>query len=44
VCTARKPHCPECIIRDLCRYKFKTVERTPSPGKGRRRVDVLPTD
>ena len=25
VCTARKPDCPNCIIRDLCRYKFKTV-------------------
>lgn len=25
VCTARKPHCPECIIRDLCQYKDKTV-------------------
>lgn len=24
VCTARKPHCPECIIRDLCQYKDKT--------------------
>lgn len=24
VCTARKPHCPECIIADLCRYKHKT--------------------
>lgn len=24
VCVARKPHCPECIIRDLCEYKFKT--------------------
>lgn len=24
VCTARKPHCPECIIADLCRYKPKT--------------------
>lgn len=24
-CTARKPHCPECIIRDLCEYPFKTV-------------------
>lgn len=24
VCTARKPHCPECIIRDLCEYKQKT--------------------
>ncbi|TAN05096.1 MAG: endonuclease III [Rhodanobacteraceae bacterium] len=24
VCTARKPKCPECPIRDLCAYKFKT--------------------
>lgn len=24
VCVARKPHCPECIIRDLCEYKEKT--------------------
>jgi endonuclease-3 len=27
VCTARKPDCPNCIIRDLCRYKFKTVAK-----------------
>lgn len=25
VCTARKPHCPTCLIRDLCEYKHKTV-------------------
>lgn len=25
VCTARKPHCPSCIIRDLCEYPFKTT-------------------
>lgn len=25
VCVARKPHCPECIIRDLCEYPDKTV-------------------
>lgn len=25
VCVARKPHCPECIIRDLCEYEHKTV-------------------
>ena len=27
VCVARKPHCPECIIRDLCEYthKFQTI-------------------
>jgi endonuclease-3 len=30
VCTARRPHCPECIIRDLCEYRDKTpdAERT----------------
>jgi endonuclease-3 len=26
VCVARKPRCPECIIRDLCEYKHKTVK------------------
>jgi endonuclease III len=25
VCKARKPDCPHCAIRDLCRYKHKTV-------------------
>lgn len=25
VCIARKPKCPECIIRDICEYRFKTV-------------------
>ena len=24
VCTARKPACPTCLIRDLCEYKAKT--------------------
>jgi endonuclease III len=24
VCTARKPRCPDCIIRDLCEYQDKT--------------------
>ena len=24
VCVARKPHCPECMIRDLCEYPDKT--------------------
>lgn len=23
-CIARKPHCPQCIIRDLCEYPHKT--------------------
>ncbi|KZC15700.1 endonuclease III [Rhodanobacter sp. FW510-R12] len=26
VCKARKPDCPHCVIRDLCRYKHKTVD------------------
>ncbi len=26
VCTARKPHCPDCLIKDLCEYPNKTVE------------------
>jgi endonuclease-3 len=25
VCKARKPDCPHCAIRDLCRYKDKTI-------------------
>lgn len=25
VCIARKPKCPECLIRDLCEYKDKTL-------------------
>ena len=24
ICTARKPGCPECLIRDLCEFKKKT--------------------
>jgi endonuclease III len=24
VCKARRPDCPQCVIRDLCRYRFKT--------------------
>ena len=28
VCKARKPDCPQCVIRDLCRYK----DKTPDPG------------
>ena len=27
VCKARKPDCPQCVIRDICRYK----EKTPAP-------------
>lgn len=24
-CKARKPECPDCVIRDLCEYRYKTV-------------------
>jgi len=24
ICVARKPGCPECLIRDLCEFKGKT--------------------
>ena len=27
-CTARKPHCPVCVVADLCRYTDKTKEPT----------------
>jgi endonuclease-3 len=40
VCKARKPDCPQCIIRDLCRYKDKTPdpsEKSSAPlTRGRR--------
>lgn len=26
ICTARKPHCPECLINDICEYPDKTPE------------------
>jgi endonuclease-3 len=34
-CVARKPLCPVCVVRDLCRYKDKTREITPdkTPAK-----------
>jgi len=28
LCTARRPRCPECIIRDLCEFRDKTPEPT----------------
>ena len=30
VCVARKPKCPECIIRDLCEFRYKTPGPAPS--------------
>ncbi|HZT20442.1 MAG TPA: endonuclease III [Dongiaceae bacterium] len=29
VCKARKPDCPACLIRDICRYEAKTVAMAP---------------
>ncbi|MBA2710659.1 MAG: endonuclease III [Tatlockia sp.] len=26
ICVARKPKCPQCLIRDLCEYKYKTLD------------------
>lgn len=31
VCVARKPHCPVCIIRDLCEYPYKTAAEPEKP-------------
>ncbi len=39
VCVARKPQCPECVIRDLCPYPDKTAPaapRTVRPAFGRK--------
>ena len=30
VCKARKPDCPACVIRDLCRYRHKTPAESSS--------------
>lgn len=29
VCIARKPKCMECLIRDLCEFKYKELAHTP---------------
>ena len=31
-CIARKPLCPNCVVRDLCRYKDKTKEPVTGPS------------
>jgi endonuclease III len=35
VCKARRPDCPACVIRDLCRYKAKTVAEPQVSSSGR---------
>jgi endonuclease-3 len=32
-CVARKPLCPTCVVRDLCRFKGKTKELPPEKPK-----------
>jgi endonuclease-3 len=32
-CVARKPLCPACVVRDLCRFKEKTKELSPQKPK-----------
>ena len=32
-CIARKPLCPTCVVRDLCRFKDKTKELPPTKPK-----------
>ncbi|HMK66932.1 MAG TPA: endonuclease III [Stellaceae bacterium] len=36
VCTARKPNCPACVVRDLCAFKGKTTAEAPSQPKRKR--------
>jgi endonuclease-3 len=31
VCVARKPRCPQCVIRDLCQYRDKTANLASQP-------------
>jgi endonuclease-3 len=32
-CVARKPRCPVCVVRDLCRFKPKTTEAEMGPAE-----------
>jgi endonuclease-3 len=33
VCTARKPACPDCVIRDICLFDDKTEPQAPKKGR-----------
>jgi endonuclease-3 len=40
-CVARKPLCPTCVVRDLCRYKDKTKEiELPKTSAAKRRASA----
>ncbi len=34
ICLARRPRCPVCPLRDLCRYEAKTADMAASPAVG----------
>ena len=34
-CVARKPLCPTCVVRDLCRFKDKTKELPPEKSRAK---------
>jgi endonuclease-3 len=36
ICQARRPHCPHCPIRDLCRWPHKTPAGVDATSSGRR--------
>jgi endonuclease-3 len=36
VCLARRPLCPTCVLRDICRFPDKTQPAAPKPAKLRR--------
>jgi endonuclease III len=38
VCLARKPGCPQCLIRDLCEFRPKTKDVSADPRSGKRNV------
>ncbi|HEY4115002.1 MAG TPA: endonuclease III [Rhizomicrobium sp.] len=42
-CVARKPLCPVCVVRDLCRFKDKTKEGELAPARGLRSPSRAPS-
>ncbi len=42
VCKARKPECPSCVIRDLCRYRAKTTLEAPATAAKHARSGKAP--
>ena len=38
VCLARKPGCPQCLIRDVCEFRPKTKDVPADPRPGKRHV------